>query len=408
VPARQEVKTSLADQSKERNMRGIPAVALSALVLFAPAAVFFPRRALAADGRTDAVDSAVENAASRFMRNGQTVGLSIGIYKDGKSYTYHFGTTERGKQQLPDAHTLYAIASITKTFTGALLAQAVVEKKVGLDDDVRRYLPGDYPNLEYKGQPVRLWQLINHTSGLPRSLPEKAGWETDENDAARSSAREAEFLEKYTREDFLRDLHGVRLTRGPGEKFSYSNAAAQLLGLVLERAYGESYEDLIRSKITGPLKMSDTKVALTAAEMARLAKGYAAGGAFLPAGSTQLPAHASIKSTIQDMIKYIEWHLTESDEAVKLSHRPAGTTVWSKDNSFTVGLNWQILESSGRRSIFQDGNVPGHHSMCVLQPELKLGVIVLTNEEVRPRPANLSLLINQILKEIDSRAVVTP
>jgi serine-type D-Ala-D-Ala carboxypeptidase/endopeptidase len=390
-------------------MRGFSAVILLALLLFALAALSFTCHTLADNERTNTVDSAVETAARAFMENRQTVGLSIGIYKDGKTYTYNFGTTERGKRRLPTAHTLYAIASITKTFTGALLAQAVVEKKVSLDDDVRRYLRGDYRNLEYKGQPVRLWQLINHTSGLPRSLPEKAEWETDEeNDAAQSAVREAAFLETYTKEDFLRDLHSVGLTRNPGEKFSYSNAAAQLLGLVLEHVYGKSYEDLVRIKITAPLQMNDTKVTLTAAEIARLPMGYSTSGAFQPAVSTRLPAHASLKSTVLDMLKYIEWHLAESDEVVKLSHRPAGTTVWSQDNSFTVGLNWQILKSSGHRNIFQDGNVPGHHSMCVLQPELKLGVIVLTNEEVRSKPANLSSLVDQILKEIDSRVVATP
>jgi len=359
----------------------------------------------------EAIRSAVEKAAKAFLENQQTVGLSIGIFQDGRTYTYDFGTTERGKQHPPTAHTRYAIASITKTFTGALLAQAVVEKKVSLDDDIRKYLEGDYPNLEYQGQPVRLCQLINHTSGLPRSLPENAdALIGEESDAAKRSVKEAAFLEGYTREAFFRDLHGVTLTRVPGEKFSYSNAAAQLLGLILERVYGKSYEEIVRIKITGPLKMNDTKVTLSAAEIARLPKGYSASGAFLPALalSPRFPAAGSLKSTTADMLKYIAWHLAERDEAVKLSHQPAGNTVWSQDGSFTVGLNWQILKSAGRRNIFQDGNVPGFHSMCVLYPELNLGIIVLTNEEVGSRPADLSALVNPIVKAIAPGVIATP
>jgi CubicO group peptidase (beta-lactamase class C family) len=359
--------------------------------------------------RTKSIDSAVEKAAKTFMEKGQTVGLSIGIYRDGRTYTYNFGTTERGKQQPPTAHTQYAIASITKTFTGTLLAQAAVEKKVSLDDDVRKYLPGEYPNLEYKGQPVRLWQLINHTSGLPMSLPEKPEWQAgEEKDIAKLASKEAAFLERYTQDDFLRDLHGVKLTRNPGEKFSYSNAAAQLLGLILERVYGQSYEELVRAKITGPLGMKDTKVTLTAAERERFPKGQSASGPFVPAFSGRLPAHGSLKSTTADMLKYIEWHLAEKDEAIKLSHRAAGNTVWSNDNSFTVGLNWQILQGPGRRTIVTDGNLPGHHCMCILRPESKVGIIALTNEEVRSKPANLSSLFNQILKEIDPRVPLVP
>jgi len=393
-----------------------------ALALFALTALPLPHSQRSSEGvgvgdprlpdekaHVDAIRSAVEIAAKTFLGNRQTVGLSIGIFQDGRTYTYDFGTTERGKQHPPTPHTRYAIASITKTFTGTLLAQAVVEKKVSLDDDVRKYLDGDYPNLEYQGQPVRLCQLINHTSGLPRSLPENAdALIGEESDAAKRSIKEAAFLEGYTREAFFRDLHGVTLTRVPGEKFSYSNAAAQLLGLVLERVYGKSYEELVRIKITGPLKMNDTKVTLTAAEIARLPRGYSASGAFLPTLPLRFPAAGSLKSTTSDMLKYIAWHLAETEEAVKLSHQPAGNTVWSQDGSFTVGLNWQILKSSGRRNIFQDGNVPGFHSMCVLYPELNLGIIVLTNEEVRPMPAQLSPLINQILKAIDPRAPVAP
>src|SRR5689334_20204889 len=63
------------------------------------------------DGPAKSVDSIVEEAAKTFMENGQTLGLSIGIYKDGKTYTYNFGTTERGKRRPPTAHTQYAIAS---------------------------------------------------------------------------------------------------------------------------------------------------------------------------------------------------------------------------------------------------------------------------------------------------------
>jgi D-alanyl-D-alanine-carboxypeptidase/D-alanyl-D-alanine-endopeptidase len=353
--------------------------------------------------RKDTMEAIVTGAAKTFLENQQTVGLSIGILKDGKTYTYDFGTTERGKPHPPAAHTLYGIASITKTFTGTLLAQADIEKKVSLDDDVRKYLDGDYPNLEYQGQPVRLWQLINHTSGLPMISPlEKAAMETgQDNDVVQNAVREAAFLKRYTQADFFRDLHSVTLTRIPGVQFSYSNVAAQLLGLVLGRVYRKSYEELVRTQITEPLKMNDTKVTLTPAETARLPKGYSASNAFLWPVSVRFPAAGSLKSTTADMLKYIAWHLAEKDEAVKLTHQPAGNTVWSQDNSFTVGLNWQILQAAGQRKIFQDGNIPGFHSMCALYPELHLGIIVLTNEEVRSKPANLSPLIDQILKAVD-------
>ncbi len=358
---------------------------------------------------TLAVRRAVDQAARAYMQSGQTIGLSIGIIKAGKTSFYNFGTTERDRQHPPTAHTLYPIGSITKTFTGALLARAVVEKRVSIDDDVRKYLVGDFPNLEFHGQPVRLYELINHTSGLPRNLPEiLSSINGPEADAAQSADKEAAILDQYGRDEFVRDLHAVTLTWMPGEKFSYSNAAAQLLGLDLERVYAETYEEAIRSKITRPLKMYHTKVNLTAADRASMPKGSSAGGSFLPALSTRFPAAGALKSTTADMLKYIAWQLAERDPVVRLAHQPAGSTVWSQDNSFTVGLNWQILNSSGRRNIFQDGYVPGFHSMCVLCPELNLGIVVLSNEEVRSTPTQLSPLIDRILKAIDPRMSSTP
>ena len=90
-----------------------------------------------------------QKPATEFMANQQTIGLSIGIYKDNNIDTYNFGSTEaEATPQPPTAQTLYAIASITKTFTGTLLAQAVVNRKANLEDDVRKHLDGDFPNLQ--------------------------------------------------------------------------------------------------------------------------------------------------------------------------------------------------------------------------------------------------------------------
>src|SRR5260221_9371916 len=88
---------------------------------------------------SDQVDAVVSEAAEEFYKSAPLgVGMSVGVIKDGKTYTYNYGTLEKGKKGPPAADTLYPIASITKTFTGTLLAQAVIEKKVKFDDDVRK------------------------------------------------------------------------------------------------------------------------------------------------------------------------------------------------------------------------------------------------------------------------------
>lgn len=351
----------------------------------------------------------VDNAARTFMQNRQTVGMSIGVVKDGRTYTLDFGYNTLEAKKPPTDRTRYAIASISKTFTGLLLAKAVQEKKLNLDDDVRKYLDGDYSNLEFHGEPIRLWQLINHTSGLPNSLPEgsQAAFRPDQ-DFFIASPQEQATLDQYSGNDFLRDLSHVKLTRKPGPQFSYSNAAAQLLGMILEKVYGKSYEKLIKSKIAAPLKMKDLKVTLTVEDTAQMPRGYSHGKPFLPALSTRLPAAGSIKSTTADMVKYLAYQLAETDPAVKLSHQKIGDTVWDPNGNFYVGLNWQILKSGNERNIFQDGNVPGFHSMISFCPERKIGVIILTNERVLAKSAALSPLVNEILKGLDPKAALAP
>jgi D-alanyl-D-alanine-carboxypeptidase/D-alanyl-D-alanine-endopeptidase len=288
-----------------------------------------------------------------------------------------------------------------------LLAQAVAEKRLSLDDDVRKYVGGAYPNLEYEGHPVRLAHLIAHSSGLPHNLPARADSPSDHADGpGQQAAREAEALKSYAGDDLLRDLRGVKLAAAPGERFGYSNAAAQLLGFVLERAYAKSYEELVRTKIAGPLGMSDAKVALGPADMSRFPRAYGADGAFVPYLSERLPAAGSLKSTVADLLKYADWNLAERDEAVKLSHRPVWNPMGSQDENYAIGLGWQMRRTPTARAVWQDGSLPGFTSLCVAYPELKLGLVILTNEEVRSSSANVSPLARQILTALDPRAAV--
>ncbi|RTZ46333.1 class A beta-lactamase-related serine hydrolase [Chryseobacterium arthrosphaerae] len=86
--------------------------------------------------------SIIDAAAQKVAEESKAYSVSVGILKDGKVYTRHFGELDKGKGNKANDDTYFAIASVTKLFTGQLLAQAVLEGKVNLDDDVRKYLKG--------------------------------------------------------------------------------------------------------------------------------------------------------------------------------------------------------------------------------------------------------------------------
>jgi serine-type D-Ala-D-Ala carboxypeptidase/endopeptidase len=348
---------------------------------------------------SEEISTIVSRSAGIFFKSAPSaVGLSIGVLKDGKSYAYNYGTIEKGKKNPPSDDTLYQIASVTKTFTGTLLAQAVVEKKVRFDDDVRKYLDGDYPNLQYQGHCIQLNQLVNHNSGLPFNLPDLP--ENRPPFTAAISPATREVLDHYNRKDFLADLHKVELKTVPGEKFSYSNAAAVLLSIVLERVYAMPYEEIVKLKIANPLGMQDTTISVSQSQRARLAKGYDENGVNLPGPSGMLLGAGALKSTVSDLLKYARWELAEEDPAVKLSHEPRFILT----STFSVGLNWQMLHSEPYRRIWQEGNLPGFVSMCMTFPELHMAVIFLANEDDPKSSHSLSVMAEEIATSLDPRS----
>lgn len=336
----------------------------------------------------------LEKAVKRFMADTSRVGVSAGIYKAGEIYTYNSGRTQTGKQDQPTAQTLYEIGSITKTFTGLLLAQAVVDGKVKIDDDIRIYLAEPYPNLAYKGHPIRLFHLINHRSRLPFLLPDNLNLSDYAPDTIPYliSAQQ----NTYSKEAFLKDLHLAELDTIPGTKYGYSNASTQLLGFILEKVYNRSYEDLIRTYILLPAGMKNTQTGIQK-NKATFAKGYNATGKLMPYNPGLLLPAGGIYSSVGDMLKYIEFHLNEKNKLIELSHQPTFGDI----NDFAIGLNWQMTTTpDGLRKIWQSGGTFGFSSYLVIYPQLNMGIVLLSNQADQTAQGSLENTADSLVKAI--------
>ena len=147
-----------------------------AAVLLATAFAMPSAEAAAPAGSIDTtvMDSTFQQLGAKLVQAGRADGLSIAVVKDGRVRFYNFGTVDRDAPRVPTEHTVYEIGSITKVFTSLLLAHAVAEGKVDLQEDIRHYLPGSYPELTFEGTPVRVVNLTNTTSALPDNLPDFA------------------------------------------------------------------------------------------------------------------------------------------------------------------------------------------------------------------------------------------
>jgi serine-type D-Ala-D-Ala carboxypeptidase/endopeptidase len=348
----------------------------------------------------DQVTAIVAQAADSYFKDSpHAAGLSIGVLKDEHSFLYNYGTVRMGEKGAPSSDTLFAIASISKTFTGTLLAQAVLEHRVRFDDDVRKYLEGAYPNLEFEGHPIELQFLVNHNSGLPFNLPDIPENRPPFSTTVSPTIRQ--MLNDYSRQDFLRDLHSVQLNAVPGQRFSYSNAAAVLLSIVLERVYQMPYEEIVKRKIAGPLGMQGTTISLSSAQKVRLAEGYDEKGTVVGYPPEIMLGAAGLKSSAADLLKYAAWELAEQDPAVKLSHQPRFILT----ENYSLGLNWQIIKSEVGRRIWQDGSAPGFLSICMTFPELHMAVVVLSNEDDAVSSHAFDGIASRIAKSLDPRSV---
>src|SRR6187402_1227208 len=129
-------------------------------------ALLAPLRGLAAPpAAADAApfDDAVRELARAWLVDYAGVGLSIGIYENGKRHFYNFGTVQIDGNRIPAKDTVYEIGTLTKVFSGQLLARAVVEGRASLNDEVAKYLDEPYTNLENTGAKIRLVHLADMT-----------------------------------------------------------------------------------------------------------------------------------------------------------------------------------------------------------------------------------------------------
>ncbi|MFF2044490.1 serine hydrolase domain-containing protein [Kitasatospora sp. NPDC058170] len=217
------------------------------------------------------------------------------------------GHSDRSAERPVRADTRFELGSVTKTFTGLLLAEMAARGEVGYDDPIDRYLPADaapgYPH----ERPITLLHLATHTSGLPR-LPV----------GLLPAAAPRWFTRPYATfgpAHLLRALPRTPVRGTPGAQVRYSNLGCGLLGLLLANAAGQRYDDLLAARVCGPLGLVDTSCGPGREEAAGYRRGRRVPSFRLPA----LPGAAALRSTADDMLRYLQAHLAL--DAVPLPER---------------------------------------------------------------------------------------
>jgi serine-type D-Ala-D-Ala carboxypeptidase/endopeptidase len=311
-------------------------------------------------------DSAVQALLTARVDGGRAAGIIVGLLEpDGSTRVLHAGTAGPGRTLGPES--IFEIGSITKAFTGVLLADMVRRGDVALDDPVSKYLPEGVTVPGRSGKVITLAHLSSHTSGLPR-LP------------ALRPANPLNPYADYTVEQLHDFLRTHELRRDPGAEYEYSNLGAGLLGHVLALRAGMSYERLVHERILEPLGMTSTAITLTPAMRTALAAGHNARGDTVPGWDLPTLAGAgALRSTTTDMLRFANAALRGTGplrEAFDLSMQPraqAGTPTMA------IGLGWHRLALQGDTVVWHNGGTGGFRTFLGLSPGTGRAVVLLTN-----------------------------
>ena len=309
----------------------------------------------------------IDSVAQNYLTNPANSSLSIGVSDGTHTERYFYGETIKGTHQLPDGNSLYEIASISKTFTGLLLAHAVNTGKLRLDDDIREYLPGSYPNLQYKGTPIKIVNLSNHTATFPHSPADLE--KQPSYDAANPYLN-------YSKAMIYKYLHNFKPDTVPGLRATYSNLGFAVLGTILENIYHQPIEELLHITITAPLKMDNTFFNLPASKKNFLTKGYKEKtGTEVPHWNLKnFKAAGGLKSDINDMLLYLNANMNELNTDYTLTQKQTDDR-----GDFQKGLAWTLEPLANQQLIWHNGGTAGYRSFCGFIKNQQTGVVVLSN-----------------------------
>jgi len=301
-------------------------------------------------------DQWVEKAAAPLVQERVADGLSVG-YIDRKDWgIVHLGISNREREKA-DNLTVYEVGSISKVFTGILLADAVVRGEIDLADAVDVANPAGVRLPSRDGRSIRWIDLSTHRSGLPR-LPSNIPLTNLKNPYRDyDSKKAAAFLSQY------------KLPRQPGDSREYSNFGVSVLGYLVAQNAGTSYQQLLQERIAKPLRMTDCTVSLSKNQRKRLATPHNEFGSVTsPWTFADLPGAGGIHATMRDMMRFAKAQLNPPSgklgEAIELAwkqHRDADSS------SPAMGLGWLIAGDGQTR--WHNGQTGGSHSAIFINRE---------------------------------------
>jgi len=303
-------------------------------------------------------------------KNGEGGGVAVAVRMDGKTSFFNYGMASNAQRRAVTADSIFNLGSVGKLFATTLLAQAVKQGELSLDDPVAKYVT----ELQRGGdvRRITLGQLASHSSGLPDRPQQYETWHKG----------------RYTWPDFVRFLNSWKAgpNHEPGQQYLYSDAAMVLLRVALERRFNMRFAALMHQRLTGPLDMTSTALPLPRDLLGRAVQGYSPAGKpigrpGMEGGTFEWPGSGQIYSSSRDMATFLAANLGELpghgpiENAMAFTHQG----VFTVSPRLKIGLAWQIVSAGNFTIMDKNGGLNNTSTYIGFAPQQKLGVIILVN-----------------------------
>jgi serine-type D-Ala-D-Ala carboxypeptidase/endopeptidase len=340
------------------------------------------------------------NGLVMFVNSGAP-GMVLVVVRGPDTVIRGYGETTKGNGHEPDGKSLLRLGSITKVFTGEVLAALVNSGKVRLTDPLTRYAQGA-PVPSFGERQITLLDLATYSAGLPRDAPH------DPSEPDLTWPTRAELWDWFSK---------YQLQWAPGSVAAYCNAGFSLLADALAVAGGKPYPQLLRELITDPLGMPDTTLDPNQEQCGRLMTGSGFGGPTKCANTEATQGNGGLYSTGNDVARWLRHNLDTANPAawpvLTLAHaayrqRQSMTAAIGFDESgpmSALGLGWIMMSANGNLPMIlqKAGGGAGFMTYMAFAPGRDVGVFWAVNRLDFNMGAALGAATNELIANLVTR-----
>lgn len=329
--------------------------------------------------------------AERVLKEFSVPGMAVAVVKDGKVVVAKgYGVRRMGESTPVDEHTLFGIASNTKAFTAAALAILADEGKLNWDDPVIKHLPWFQMYDPYVTRELTIRDLLTHRAGLSLGAGDLLFWPST----------------TFSRKEIVERIRFIKPATSFRSRYAYDNILYLVAGEVIQAVSGQSWDDFVKTRIFAPLGMTRSNTSPrefrpgdnvatphTRVDGKLKAIEYMVIDNNAPAGA--------INSSVHDMAKWMivqlnggamsgerrlfsarqSFEMWSAQTITPINPNPPPQLASLRPNFSAYGLGWGLNDYRGKKIVSHTGGLWGLVSRVALVPELKLGIVVLTNQE---------------------------